>query len=213
MPVIQTINIISELATKYGLQYTNVLVQGQMPASQANDPYSGKIDADVYLDSDNPVAISPLNTPVFTNIIFKGATYKDPVTLKQYSFNDIEFQTVLLTVSLAKKLVKTEIQGRNGTVKEYIGMDDYQITVNAIINGANYTYPWVQVTALKQMLDAPVPVTVQCKYLNSLGINTVVVENYQIGQEEGRYSQQKITVHCISDTPILLQRLTNGRQS
>jgi len=209
MPVIQTINIISELATKYGLQYTNVLVQGQTPKAQESDVYAGKIDVDAFLNSNDPIAQSPLGTPVFTNIIFKGATYKDAITLRPYSFSDIEFQTVLLTVSQAKKIVKTEIQGRNGTVKEYIGMDDYHITVNAIINGANYTYPWAQVNAVKQMLDAPVPIIVECKYLNGLGVNTVVVESYQIGQEEGKYSQQKITINCISDTPILLQRLTN----
>ncbi len=195
MPVIQTINIISELATKYGLQYTSPLLQGQKTTQPDN--------------TDTPTSHSPLGTPVFTNIVFKGTPYIDATPYPtQLSFPDIEFQTVLLTVSQAKKIVKTEIQGRNGTVKEYIGMDDYHITINAIINGANYTYPWAHVNAIKQMLDAPIPIAVECKYLNALGINTVVVESYQIGQEEGKYSQQKITISCISDIPILLQQLT-----
>ena len=196
MPVIQTINIISELATKYGQNYTSQLLQEQNTAQPNN--------------TDDPTSHSPLGTPVFTNIVFKGSSYIETApTQSTLSFPDITFQTVLITVGQAKKIVKTEIQGRNGTVKEYIGMDDYHITINAIINGANGSYPWVQVIAVKQMLDAPVPIAIECKYLNSMGINTVVVESYQIGQEEGKYSQQKITINCISDIPLLLQQLTN----
>jgi len=212
MPLIQTVNIISDLAQKFNLQNAPIYVDKSKlnigtqatPAANRNQ-YDGKIpDIGYYYLSDYPIATSSLGTPVYTNIVFKGSTYTNSVG-KQSSFADVELQTVLLHVSQAKKIIRTEIQGRDGTVKEYIGMDDYHITINAIINGINGHYPIEDIAPLKQMLDAPVTIDVACNYLLMLGIQSVVVESYAFEQEAGMYSQQKVSINCISDTPIILQ--------
>jgi hypothetical protein len=212
MPLIQTVNVISDLAQKFNLQNAPIYVDksklniGTKSIPSANkNPYDGKIpDIGYYYLSDYPIATSSLGTPVYTNLVFKGGSYTNSAG-KQSTFADVELQTVLLQVSQAKKIIKTEIQGRDGTVKEYIGMDDYHISVNAIINGSNGYYPAEDVSTLKQILDAPVTIDVACNYLLMLGIKSIVVESYAFEQQAGMYSQQKVSINCISDTPIILQ--------
>jgi hypothetical protein len=211
--IIQTVNIVTQLARRFNLKYANIYVDRKLfnigpdsgPGYNRN-PYIGTLIGETTF-RDVPVASGALGNPVFTNVVFKGGKYTDHITGVEHTYPDIELQTVLLSVSQAKKIVKTEIQGRDGTVKEYIGMDDYKVTINAIINGTNGHYPVEDIAALKQMLDAPVTIDVTCKYLETLGIHAVVVEGYEINQEEGMYSQQKITINCCSDTAILLQSL------
>lgn len=197
----------------------------QTPTALPNN-YTGKVDQTVAserkqatLESQliittpyaaaNAYPSSELGYPIFTNITFNAGSYTDYTTGRPRSFAAIALETVLLTVSQAKKIVRTEIQGKDGTVKEYIGMDDYHIAINAIITTqprqVNGHYPANEVAAVKQMLDAPVPIGVTCDYLQRLGIYSVVVTDYSIPQKAGRYSQQDITINCISDAPVQLQ--------
>lgn len=198
--VISTYSILSGLVEKYNIRHQRVIL------SQQSNPYEGKIPQNVVVDK--PLKFSELGTPVFSNITFKGGQYTDHLTGKVYTFEDITMDTVLLNVSQAKRIVRTEIEGRNGSVKEYIGLDDYQVQVNAILTGGNGHYPVERVLPLKRMLDAPVPIDVVCSYLKNLGIYTLVVTGYTIDQEAGGYSQQNVSIQCISDTPIILQRVT-----
>lgn len=151
---------------------------------------------------------SLLGTPVYTNIEFLSDRYETNTKGKFIDTLKLRFDAVLLTVTQAKNIVKTKIQGRDGTTKEYIGMDDYQIQINGIITGPNGRFPSDDVSNLKQILDAPIPIPVASSYLNSLGINSIVVEQYELGQEAGGYSYQTFSVTCSSDVPQEL-RLTN----
>ena len=144
---------------------------------------------------------SQLGTPVYTNITFSAGSYESNTPGKTISYGPVTYEAVLITVSQAKKIIKTEIQGRDGTVKEYIGMDDYQVQINGIITGPNGHYPKDDVSALKAILDAPVPIDVACTYLQTLGIDSLVVEQYEMGQQEGGYSYQTFSISCISDVP------------
>jgi hypothetical protein len=184
------INIISK---------SNIGSQEQKFDETANiTPYAG----------DTPLYISAMGTPVFSNIEFLSDTYE---TNTKGLFRDtpaLRYDAVLLTVSQSKKIIKTEIQGRDGTVKEYIGMDDFSVTINGIITGTNGHYPVDEVALLKQILDAPIPIPVASTYLNNLGINSLVIESYEFGQEAGGYSYQTFSISAVSEIPTEL-RLTN----
>lgn len=151
---------------------------------------------------------SLLGTPVYTNIEFLPESYE---TRTKGQFRDtprLRYEAVLLSVTQAKKIIKTEIQGRDGTVKEYIGMDDYMVQISGIITGANGHFPIDEVALLRQVVEAPVPIPVASTYLNNLGINLLVVEDAEFSQEEGGYSFQRFTLNCSSDVPQEL-RLSN----
>ena len=167
-----------------------------------------KFEINQYNYSDKPLYLSELGTPVYTNIEFLTETYETAVKGKFLTTPRMRFDAVLLTVSQAKKIVKTEIQGRNGSVKEYIGLDDYQVQINGVITGPNGHYPIQTVSFLKQILDAPVPIPIASTYLNNLGIHTIVIESYELAQDAGGYSYQKFSISCSSDTPQEI-RLSN----
>lgn len=158
---------------------------------------------------------SLLNTPVYTNIEFLPGTYETNTKGVFKSFGSgtdgpdrLRYEAVLITVSQAKKIVTTEIQGRDGTIKEYIGMDDYEVVVNGVITGKNGQRPFGEILALKKMLDAPIAIEVASAYLQTLGINYLVVESYSLEEQEGGYSYQNFSISFKSDVRQELE-LTN----
>lgn len=189
------ITTISQVARSYN-------ISGLKTVTKNKNDYEGKIDQTTNIDK--ALYLSDLGTPVVADVTFKGATYTNAAG-KQVSFDDITFVTVLMIVSQAKKIITTEIQGRDGTVKEYIGMDDYQVSINGIITGDNGHYPIDDVRALKDMLDAPISIEVISTYLQNLDIYELVVKDYTVDQEPGGYSKQNFSINCISDLPIELQ--------
>lgn len=153
---------------------------------------------------DSPLSTSVLNTPVYSNIHFLDVEYTDNQG-RVVTTNGKIYDAVLITVSQAKKIITTEIQGRDGTVKEYIGLDDYQVVVNGILTGANGVRPVDEIAQLKKMLDAPVRIDVACAYLQDLGIHSLVVMDYTFEQQAGGYSYQTFSITFKSDVPQQLR--------
>lgn len=156
-------------------------------------------------NADASIGTSQLGTPVFANITFKGTSYVDVVNgvEKTVTFPDLVFETVIMTVGQSKNIITTEIQGRNGTVKEYIGMSDYQVTINGIltVQNGNGVNPIEQLRNLKLMLNANKTLEVACTYLQTLDITNIVVKDYELPQEYGGYSYQKFSISALSDYP------------
>lgn len=194
-------SISAQLIRTYNLRNTRV-INGQ------KNPYDSKIAGTVTLDKE--LYKSALGTPVLSDI-----TFGDKINLtnnqwtdnnnKIQSFDPVTFACVLFSVSQAKIIVKTQIQGRDGSVKEYIGKDDYSVQIDGIITGANGHYPIDEVKALKKMLDAPIPLIVTSWYLQNLDIDMLVVNSYDIDQDAGGYSYQNFSIKCISDIPVELK--------
>jgi hypothetical protein len=172
------------------------------PVIKNDNPYIGRIPEGVLPDP--AMYMSSLGTPVVADIVFQGGTYTDDQTGKQITFDEITLATVLVTVSQPKRVIRTEIQGRNGSVKEYIGMDDYQVTINGIITGTNGTFPFQEVAALHNVLKAPITLPVVSAYLQLFDIFNLVIIDFSFDQEPGGYSKQSFVINAISDAPVEL---------
>lgn len=173
------------------------------PLADTNNPYEGVIDQSDFRDKS--LYKSALGTPVVIDLLFKSVTYTDFNKNRQVTTDEVRLQTVLCTVSRPSIIVKTQIQGRNGTVKEYISKDDYVITINGIISGQNGQYPETEALALQRIADAPVAIPVVSRFLNALEIFNIVVEDYSMPQTAGGISKQEFTINSISDDPLELQ--------
>lgn len=154
---------------------------------------------------DKPLGFSKsLGTPIYSDLDIQGGSYTDtdgnPIT-----FPAIRFETVLFIVSQSKQIVTTNIQGRNGSIKEYISDDDYAITINGIITGQNNVYPRDSVLSLKKVLDAPVALQINSWFLRQFGIFSIVINDYNFPQVAGRNSQQEFSISALSDLPVILQ--------
>lgn len=164
--------------------------------------YEGKVPS--YTPDKSKLPASPLGTPVMQDITFGSVTYRDFVTKQTITTKALNLINILLTVTQAKKIITTEIQGRNGTVKEYIGMDDYEIQINGILTGTNGNHPADQINSLMSMLTARVTTPVTCDYLQNLGIHNIVIKDFTLQQDAGGYSTQNFSITCLSDEPVIL---------
>lgn len=165
------------------------------------NPYESRIPEGVAPDP--AMYLSPLGTPVVADLLLQGGSYTNN-SGKIVTYEDVTLVTVLITLSQPKRVVRTEIQGNDGTVKEYIGMDDYQLTINGIINGSNGTFPFQDVAALHAICKAPVTIPVVSAYLQLFDIFNIVITEFNFEQEAGGYSKQNFTISAISDTPVEL---------
>jgi hypothetical protein len=121
---------------------------------------------------------------------------------KKYTFSNILLPVAIISVTQPANIIKTKITGRNGNIKEYIGLDDMNITINSVITMLPDQAPTEFLNTLQKMRNAPVPIPVTNYFLNALGVNYIVIEDIQTPQEEGGYSYQAITITAVSDTPL-----------
>jgi hypothetical protein len=194
--------IATQLIRNYSLQNLKTLNAHQ-------NPYENRIPGAIPADPE--LYKSSLGTPVFSDITLgdkinpNNNQWKDNDG-KLQSFTPMTFYTVLLSVSIPKRIVMTEIQGRPGTIKEYIGMGDYQVTINGVITGANGHYPKDEVRNLNKIISAPIAIVVTSWYLQNLNIHNLVINSgSEISQDEGGYSYQQFSIPAVSDFPVELK--------
>jgi hypothetical protein len=143
--------------------------------------------------------ISKLNTIVYSNVIFDKGVILNEEGEQVDKWDDFRIDDVLLNVSQSKKIITTEIQGRDGTVKEYIGLDDFQVQITGRLNGTYNVNPKELTRQLKIILSAGQPLEITSWYLQNLGIDDIVVKDFNFGQTEGEYSTQYFTINAMSD--------------
>lgn len=153
----------------------------------ATDDQSGTIIG----QSQEEARKSWLGTPVFCDVQFLREG-EDPIRL----------ETVLVDVSQRKNIVTTAVQGRNGTVKEYISDGDYDVRIRGLVvtNGSS-AYPYSQVRDLHDLLARSEALDVVADYLRLFNVYKLVVTGYSFPQKEGFQNVQAFEINCISDTP------------
>ena len=185
--------VIKKLQAQAGLQ--NVKVH-----DESNNPFVVNYPEQ---DPDKAPFISKqLGTVVYSAVIFNaGTSLNDNGTIKD-TWPDYIVQDCLIRVSQSKKIIVTEIQGRDGTVKEYIGLDDYQVQITGRINGAYGVNPKEETNLLKKVLDAGQPIAITSWWLQNLGITDIVVKDFDFPQVEGEYSTQYFSINAMSDKVV-----------
>ena len=171
--------------------------------AKSENKYVGYIDSE--LVTAQQVGLSDFNQPIYAAVTF-GNNYGKKLTYTNkdgdiITVPSLTLQAVLVSVSFPRNIVKTTIQGRDGTVKEYIGEGDAVLSFRGVITGTNGNYPTDDVMTLKEIIKAPIPIPIICSHLNNLGINSIVFEDRALEQEEGSISYQAFTLNAISDTP------------
>jgi len=166
--------------------------------------------------SEQSDGVGRFGQPVFDTLTFSG----DNPEVNGLSYTPLDgspetiapqtFLTVLITVTQVKNIVKTPIQGRNGTVKEYISDGDYSINIKALLTSDRID---VEPTEDKEQLikycKAPVAIACSSRYLQSFGINSLVIDKYKFSQISGKRNQVPVELNCSSETPFEIA-LNNG---
>jgi hypothetical protein len=144
------------------------------------------------------------NQPIYSDITFNSNSYTDQNGLDQ-TFEELNIELVLLTVMNTKNIIETTLQGRNGTVKEYISDGDYQIKIEGRIYGEGMNnYPQDAVQKLHNICLAPQSINVTSSFLKMFNIEDIVIKSYNFDQQEGMRNCQPFTLNCVSDVPLIL---------
>ena len=149
--------------------------------------------------------------PISTTLKLNGKTHKGTayyssldkdgnVTLVSIA-QDLYLDKVLLEIKQNKNVVETKIMGRDFTIKEYIGMDDYSINIEGyILSDINGVYPVEEVKLLKQYSVLKTPIWVTNPILNEVfGINYILIKDVDFQDEAGSISYQKFSISAVND--------------
>ena len=137
----------------------------------------------------NPAVIYGLDIPFVFDPV--------PVVINGYKFP----VGASVDVTGGKKIVKTEIPGLKGTVKQFAGMDDYQISINIVSNHLNHLTAKLElkkIIALWEKTDGPLAII--CPKTAMYGIDRVVFESLSHPQIAGFPGMEILTLGFVSDT-------------
>lgn len=206
------------------------IAEGEEKDFEVLDPLQEDVDTFSYL-----------GTPILDPFTFKGGSFFELDDIKKENaipFPDdkgadglgLTIPNMIIEVNQTKNIITTPIQGRDGTVKEFISRGDYLITLTGIINGKmdeetgevrdiGNVYPQDDVNKLITICEVPGSLDVTSDFLGMFlksdeGEPTpgVVITNYNIPQQIGVRNFQTFTINMLSDTPINLNELAPIQQ-
>lgn len=159
----------------------------------ATEIYKGRIP--INDPDESPISRkSKLGTSIFSDLQFVEAG----------GVKHIPIDCALFDIHQPKQIVRTPIQGRKGgRIKEYIGEDDFDITIRGVICGDNGVYPLEAVKNLVRFCRYDQSLGIISQYLNEVwDISEIVIYDYRFEMPEGSQSYQKFEIQAWSDKPV-----------
>lgn len=121
------------------------------------------------------------------------------LTLKNND-QELELKECVCLVTLEKNIVQTALQGRNGTIKEYVNDGDYQVEIAAALTSECDQYPREELQRMMSLLKTNDSLLVgDNSFLGLFGITNLIVKSYGFNQET-HSNRQTFTICCLSDT-------------
>ena len=171
--------------------------------------------------SDQPDKHSNLGTPIFDTITFYGngnngdISYYDPQLQKTVTVGKMTIDVALITVNQVVNVVRTKVAGSTGSVKQYITLDDYDVEIKLVLSSEiSDTRPEQKIRQLLAITKSTCEVNVASNVLNLFGVTAVVFEGQQqFEQVESQRDLQKVSLHCLSETPFTIKVTQQGSTS
>ncbi len=145
--------------------------------------------------------MSMLGTPVFSDVVLVSPDGKLIV----------ELDAVLCEVTQKKRIVKTNIVGRNGSVKEYINEDDYVVNLKGVLLSDKPDTVPDQLSELNKIALVNDSVAVVSPFLDVFDIHNIVIESLKINQIEGKLNVISFDIASVSDVELSI--LVNDEQA
>jgi len=159
---------------------------------------------------------SLFGTPVYSNLEIPKGEYTD-LDGNIIQFEGIRIDTVMFDVSQERNIIRTQISGRNGTVKQFISDGDFVINCTGIITGRSVEQgkafqvqnvvgvPEEEIRKLRAICSVPREIEVVSEFLDFFGITTVVINQPSYSQKEGSRGEIIFQMQMYSDEPIELK--------
>lgn len=133
-----------------------------------------------------------------------GAPLFQPLNIPgQDGLEDLFLESAVLNLTRTKNIVTTAIQGRDGTVKEFISNGDWSLSFTGLLVSTGYNYPLELVQLFNQHMELNKTLKLEHEVLNALGIYEGVVMDYSLPTTT--YTNvQSYTIQLLSDQPFEL---------
>jgi len=156
------------------------------------------------------IGVSKLGTPVYSVVFFAPGSYEPLDGGPTVVYEGITLDGVLVQVTQSKNIVKTALNGRNGTIKEFISAGDYEITLRGVITtqfipSIADIQPTAEIEVLKTLFEVPQDLEIKGPFLDLFGIDRVVVESFDFPERQGFRDAQLFTAKLTQDTPVILR--------
>lgn len=135
---------------------------------------------------------SVLGTPIIESL-----RVKNPDTDEWLEFEDAP---AIVSVNLEKNIVRNQISGKTGTVKEYTNTGDYVITIRGlIVKPKSMDRDFERIDKLHQLERINDALEVESRLLNTLGINNIVIQSIEHPGSEDYTNVYPFIWNCLSD--------------
>ena len=116
----------------------------------------------------------------------------------------LEMNDAIASVSRKKNVVMTQMVGMDGTVKEYINAEDYQIKIMVGVQAARDgvlidEYPTQGIKDLRSFFDVNEPIMVNSTFFELFDIDRIVITDFSV-QQSTESNYQPLTLSAVSDT-------------
>lgn len=148
---------------------------------------------------------------VFGLPVFGGIGFKEGAYINKYgtriAYDSLLLECCLIEVGNQRQIVKTNVQGRDNSVKQFISNGDDSIVIKGVLaGGGQLVYPDTDMRKLQAITHAEEAVSIVCPFLQDyFKINSLVVTYASFPQKEGNPTVQLFELQCISDSPVQLK--------
>ncbi len=118
-----------------------------------------------------------------------------PLNIDGYKFP----MECLVDIRGRKRIIKTKVPGMDGTVKEYVGMDDYHVVVHVVLQAKNFDNVYYELANIKDLWDKKEKLPILCPKTEEYGINYVVFDKFSHPETPGMESTERLTLNFLSD--------------
>jgi hypothetical protein len=162
---------------------------------------------------EEPIGRSYLGTPVIDNLEFPQGSYID-LQGNIIDYGAVVIDTVTFEVNRTKRIIETNIQGRDNSVFEYVGNSNYEVTCNGVISVRDNIFPLDTSRDLQKIFDIPQQVPIVSSFLNEVfEIFNVVIRSHRISQEPGQRNSIPFSFIASQDVDIDVKELEVSNSS
>lgn len=140
---------------------------------------------------------------------YAGGTFGLPIwmtlELKHKNLGSLLLENAIVEISQARNIVTTSIQGRDGTVKEFISNGDYSLNIKGILFENNWDMPKAKTQKLNRFCQVKDTVKIVHEFCNMIGIYDIVIQDFKFPYNP-QINCVLFELNCMSDTPIELKQ-------
>lgn len=165
--------------------------------------FNGFNDIEVLPTNNELAKVSAMGTPVWDFIKLNPSFIEG--TEEEFDGYSFPLETTIEAVR-PKKIIETDVYGRDGMVEELIALDDWQITIRGlIINYDSTDYPEDQVKELQRICELKSSV-LECEgtFLTMLGINYMSIHRLSLPPSIGYSNIQSFEIEAKSKIPFII---------